>query len=662
MTRVGDYLGVRAFFYGDGRVFVASVLPLLIVGWWLPIPMWWTAGSVLLAIGSSYAMSYLLLRGSYVIIYRPLVHLLDRRYRALPVRLDDFYILLSPFAGKHLIGVPDRETPTVSVLRSSPGRLITWTGAVAGSSVAAVLAYSGYLDGLVTVSSTVGLGVFLTSAFAAGGMVGYGGCSMWTLYAAALGDVFVRPAGHFLRSLRPSLHPERFEPTVPYDQRTVDLFRAYRDQLQPAAHVSRSTRERDSLQDVLSTLRDGRVVVEADRVTIDGIVLPVRTEPSSGLVPDPQEARLINIISTVRNMKKVAISLLLDEPVLLVGESGVGKSAVVRYLAATTTRGFRRFNLSGQTEKTELIGGYRPDETGNFVWMDGSVIRAMRAGDILVLDELNLAESQVLERINSLLDDDRHLRIPEKDGMLWIRAETYDAQLDDWMTRTGLSGVEAQADAERRNLFRIHPGFRLVATMNPVEYAGRNILSPALMGRFKVKWIDEPYSLERQAVFHELFKDADNSPLVDWGTLDRIDFFHTRLRSAAETRGIGRAERDPYYYSIRDLLKLGRRIRTRVDELDVASGTKMSALARREIAGAELADVYASRIRDPEDRQHVMSAIEELFGGMADASRQPSPFVETGHARCGWATRPSRRGPGAGPTCLTSRPHSLIPT
>ena len=86
----GDYLGVRAFFAGDGIALVAGILPMLVVGRWLPVPIWWTAGSALLALGLFYAMSFLVLRLSYGIIYRPLVDSLNRRYRVLPTRLDDF--------------------------------------------------------------------------------------------------------------------------------------------------------------------------------------------------------------------------------------------------------------------------------------------------------------------------------------------------------------------------------------------------------------------------------------------------------------------------------------------------------------------------------------------------------------------------------------------
>lgn len=37
-----------------------------------------------------------------------------------------------------------------------------------------------------------------------------------------------------------------------------------------------------------------------------------------------------------------------------------------------------------------------------FEWADGPLVTAMRQGDIILIDELNLAEDAVLERLNRL--------------------------------------------------------------------------------------------------------------------------------------------------------------------------------------------------------------------------------------------------------------------
>ena len=50
------------------------------------------------------------------------------------------------------------------------------------------------------------------------------------------------------------------------------------------------------------------------------------------------------------------------EPVLLVGETGSGKSTLVMRLAALTGRPLVAFNLSQQTDSGDLLGGFKPVE------------------------------------------------------------------------------------------------------------------------------------------------------------------------------------------------------------------------------------------------------------------------------------------------------------
>lgn len=77
-------------------------------------------------------------------------------------------------------------------------------------------------------------------------------------------------------------------------------------------------------------------------------------------------------------------------------------------------------------------------------------MEAVRKGYWVILDELNLAPSEVLEALNRLLDDNRELVIPET-----------------------------------QEVIKAHPAFRLFATQNPTEgYGGRKELSEAFKNRF----------------------------------------------------------------------------------------------------------------------------------------------------------------------------------
>jgi MoxR-like ATPase len=121
-----------------------------------------------------------------------------------------------------------------------------------------------------------------------------------------------------------------------------------------------------------------------------------------------------------------------------------------------------RINLNGQSDTGELIGRFVPATesraTGGaqWAWQDGVLLEALRHGWWVILDELNLAEHAILERLNSLLERTPSLLITEHDNRVF-----------------GPGGEP------------IHPEFRIFGTMNPAEYAGRNALSPAYRDRWR---------------------------------------------------------------------------------------------------------------------------------------------------------------------------------
>ncbi|GJN90448.1 hypothetical protein Rhopal_003459-T1 [Rhodotorula paludigena] len=101
-------------------------------------------------------------------------------------------------------------------------------------------------------------------------------------------------------------------------------------------------------------------------------------------------------------------------PVLIQGPTSAGKTSVVEYLAKRTGHRFVRINNHEHTDIQEYVGTYVSDpHSGKLVFQEGVLVRALRNGDWIVLDELNLAPTDVLEALNRLLDDNRELVIPE---------------------------------------------------------------------------------------------------------------------------------------------------------------------------------------------------------------------------------------------------------
>ena len=100
-------------------------------------------------------------------------------------------------------------------------------------------------------------------------------------------------------------------------------------------------------------------------------------------------------------------------PLLLEGPTSAGKTTLVEYLAARTGHRCVRINNHEHTDIQEYIGSYVSSSSGALVFREGILVEALKKGYWIILDELNLAPSEVLEALNRLLDDNRELFIPE---------------------------------------------------------------------------------------------------------------------------------------------------------------------------------------------------------------------------------------------------------
>ncbi|XP_078398522.1 midasin [Cetorhinus maximus] len=156
-------------------------------------------------------------------------------------------------------------------------------------------------------------------------------------------------------------------------------------------------------------------------------------------------------------------------PVLIQGETSVGKTSLISWLAAATGNHCVRINNHEHTDIQEYIGCYASDETGKLVFKEGVLISAMRMGYWIILDELNLAPTDVLEALNRLLDDNRELFI-----------------------------------TETQEVVKAHPRFMLFATQNPPGlYGGRKVLSRAFRNRFVELHFDELPRAELEMILNK---------------------------------------------------------------------------------------------------------------------------------------------------------------
>src|SRR3989449_5196722 len=138
--------------------------------------------------------------------------------------------------------------------------------------------------------------------------------------------------------------------------------------------------------------------------------------------------------------------------VLIIGPKGTGKTTLVRKFAFEMKKDLDSVNFSLRTRESHLVGSRTLDK-GEISFVEGVLVKSMRSGTILYLDELNAAEADVLLRLDEALDDRRQLVLKEAEGQI-IKAA------DDWF---------------------------VIATINPLTHVGTKELPPQILSRFPVR-------------------------------------------------------------------------------------------------------------------------------------------------------------------------------
>jgi len=138
--------------------------------------------------------------------------------------------------------------------------------------------------------------------------------------------------------------------------------------------------------------------------------------------------------------------------VMIIGPKGTGKTSLVREYAIQKSKELESINFSLRTRESHLVGTKTLIE-GNIGFDEGILVKSMKEGNILYLDEINAAEADVLLRLDEALDDRRQIVLKESDGQV-IKA------IDSWF---------------------------VIATINPLTHVGTKELPPQLLSRFPVR-------------------------------------------------------------------------------------------------------------------------------------------------------------------------------
>ena len=200
-------------------------------------------------------------------------------------------------------------------------------------------------------------------------------------------------------------------------------------------------------------------------------------------------------------------------PVFITGLSGNGKTMMVEQVCAKLKRECYRVNVTIETDEDDLIGSNTLVD-GNIVFREGPVLKAMRKGAVLLIDEIDLASNKIM-CLQSILEGSGYLN--KKTGE-YVSPEK---------------------------------GFTIVATANTKgkgsddgRFIGTNVLNEAFLERFSIT-MEQEYptnAIEKKILIKEFERleitDQEDYVvnLVNWADVIRKSFFEGAIDELISTR------------------------------------------------------------------------------------------------------------------------------
>lgn len=289
--------------------------------------------------------------------------------------------------------------------------------------------------------------------------------------------------------------------------------------------------------------------------------------------------------SAISNLFRILRAMQINRPILLEGPPGVGKSSIVANFAAISGHKLVRINLSEHSEISDLLGSDLPtsnddtDDTSTskaaFAWRDGVFLQAMKNGDWVLLDELNLAPQSVLEGLNACFDHREEVFLPE-------------------LGQT----------------FSCPPSFRVFCAQNPMgEGGGRKGLPQSFLSRFSRVFVDTMTTDDIFEIASESF--CKDLSLLNDHVLNMVHFINQLKIDVIEKQSYGKIG-GPWEFNLRDLFRW-KELMIQLQKSYESSTIDSSDLIKHIISDAAYT-IFVNRMRSHDDREKVLDSFKQIFG------------------------------------------------
>lgn len=157
----------------------------------------------------------------------------------------------------------------------------------------------------------------------------------------------------------------------------------------------------------------------------------------------------------------------------LIGPRGSGKSMLITQIAKLLKQNIEPMVLYQDMTARDFVQQRTTTAMGDTVWRDSPLIRAAKTGSIAILDGIHRIHSSTFSILHRFVHD-REIQL--YDGSRLIDSMKYDELIAAGHERDVLT---------KNGIFRIHPGFRIVALAEPPAIdSGKTWLSPEVLSLF----------------------------------------------------------------------------------------------------------------------------------------------------------------------------------